>query len=144
MSLSVIKSGMKLSMMDQNFSNPSPSTEMSDLQNKPSKAGFQSYGTTSNISSKSSKLCLLVFWRTRLITVRVPTPILFSFFRAWRCFATWKFGEPFLLQIKLIQCYAWDCMSGITILYMMDKFSHKKVSKYIWRNINSHASCGGL
>ncbi len=60
MSLSVIKSGMKFSVMDQNFSNPSPSTEMSDLWNKPSKAGSQSYSTTSNISNKSIELCLLV------------------------------------------------------------------------------------
>lgn len=51
---------MKLSMMDQNFSNPSQSTEMSDLRNKPSKAGFQTYSTTSNISNKSTELCLLV------------------------------------------------------------------------------------
>ncbi len=75
MSLSVIKSGMKFSVMDQNFSNPSPSTEMSDLWNKPSKAGSQSYSTTSNISNKSIELCLLVLWKTCLNIVRMPTLI---------------------------------------------------------------------
>ncbi len=48
---------------------------MSDLWNKPSKAGSQSYSTTSNISNKSIELCLLVLWRTCVNIVRMPTLI---------------------------------------------------------------------